>query len=77
MKVNIILFGQLTEITGADTVTLEGVVDTDSLVETLHGNYPALINSKYVMAVDKKVISKNTLLTHNCTVALLPPFSGG
>ena len=77
MKVNIILFGQLTDITGADTVTLEDVVDTDSLVVTLHENYPALINSKYVIAVDKKVISANTLLTNNCTVALLPPFSGG
>jgi len=77
MKVKILLFGQLTDITGADTITLEGVVDTDSLAASLHGNYPGLINAKYVIAVDKKVISENTLLVNNSTVALLPPFSGG
>ncbi|MBC7888691.1 MAG: MoaD/ThiS family protein [Ferruginibacter sp.] len=77
MKVNIILFGQLTDITGADTVTLENILDTDNLVSTLHKSYPAFIHSKYVIAVDKKVISENTPLLNNCTVALLPPFSGG
>lgn len=77
MKINILLFGQLTEITGADTVTLESIVDTDSLVSTLHASYSALANAKYVIAVDKKLITENTLLSDNCTVALLPPFSGG
>jgi sulfur-carrier protein len=77
MKVNILLFGQLTDITGADTITLEDVADTDNLVLTLHKSYPALINSKYAIAVEKKIITENTLLTNNCTVALLPPFSGG
>ncbi|MEP7109661.1 MAG: MoaD/ThiS family protein [Ferruginibacter sp.] len=77
MKVNILIFGQLTDITGAGIVTLENIADTDNLVATLHGNYPGLINSKYLIAVDKKVISENTPLFDNCTIALLPPFSGG
>ncbi|MEP7143999.1 MAG: MoaD/ThiS family protein [Ferruginibacter sp.] len=77
MKVNIILFGQLTDIAGTDNFTLENVADTDGLVAKLHKSYPPLINSKYVIAVDKNIISTNTLLTNNCTVALLPPFSGG
>ena len=77
MKVNILLFGQLTEIAGADTVALDNVPDTDRLVAILLENYPALVNSKYTIAVDKKVITENTPLTNNCTVALLPPFSGG
>ncbi len=77
MKVNIILFGQLTDISLTDTITLEGIGDTDHVIETLQKTYPALANSKYIIAVDKKVISENTLLTNNCTVALLPPFSGG
>lgn len=77
MKVNIILFGQLTDITGADTFTMEGVADTAGLIKKLHDDYPALSNSKYIIAIDKKVIAENTVLTDNCTVALLPPFSGG
>ncbi|MEO6729588.1 MAG: MoaD/ThiS family protein [Ferruginibacter sp.] len=77
MKVNIILFGQLTDITGTDTFTVEGVDDTTGLTNKLQDDYPALSNSKYIIAIDKKVIAENTVLTENCTVALLPPFSGG
>jgi len=77
MKVHILLFGQLTDITRTDTIVLEDVKDTDNLVMALHAKYPALVNTKYLIAVDKKVISVNTPLTDNCPVALLPPFSGG
>jgi sulfur-carrier protein len=77
MKVNIILFGQLTDIAGAESFVIEDSIDTDSLVIALQKKYPALINAKYLIAVDKKVIQTNTLLPDNCTVALLPPFSGG
>ncbi len=77
MNITIRLFGQLTDITGADTLSLQGAVDTDALVTILEKNYPALVNSRYIIAVDKKVISANTPLTEHSTVALLPPFSGG
>jgi sulfur-carrier protein len=39
--------------------------------------YPALASEKFVIAVDKKTIATNTALMDHCTVALLPPFSGG
>jgi len=77
MKVNILLFGQLTDITGEDSFVMEDIFDTDSMAIFLQKNYPALINTKYLIAVDKKIIATNTLLPDNCTVALLPPFSGG
>jgi len=76
MPVNIIIFGQLTDIAG-NSLSLEGVADTDQLVNKLNELYPALADKKYLVAVDKKVISGNTVLTSNNTVALLPPFSGG
>ena len=71
------LFGQLTDIAGTDMVTMDGIADTDDLVHVLQTEYPALVNSKYVIAVDKKVISTNTPLSNNSMIALLPPFSGG
>jgi len=77
MKVNIILFGQLVDITGVDSFVMEDTFDTNCLVISLQKSYPAIMNAKYLIAVDKKVIEKNTLLPDNCTVALLPPFSGG
>jgi molybdopterin converting factor small subunit len=76
MPVNIVVFGQLTDITGS-SLSLENVTDTDALLSQLNGLYPALAEKKYVIAVDKRVVSTNTALTDDATVALLPPFSGG
>ncbi len=77
MQLTILFFGQLTDITGQQSVQLQDVADTDALAIRLHQQFPALANSKYAIAIDKKVINSNTLLTNNCHVALLPPFSGG
>ena len=77
MTVHIMLFGQLADITRVDKITVENCLDTDSMVKSLQNTYPALIQSTFVIAVDKKIISSNTSLTDQCTVALLPPFSGG
>jgi molybdopterin converting factor small subunit len=76
MQVNIIIFGQLTDILGT-ALSLDNIADTDSLVSVLNKNYPALTDKKYAIAVDKKVINQNTALDATSTVALLPPFSGG
>ena len=76
MTINIIIFGQLAEIAGS-TLSLENVTDTNTLVKELHSLYPALSDSKYVIAVNNKMVNENTILDENSTVALLPPFSGG
>jgi len=76
MPLNIIIFGQLTDITGR-SLSLDNITDTDNLVRQLNKLYPALADKKYVIAVDKQVVTTNTVLTNNNTVALLPPFSGG
>jgi molybdopterin converting factor small subunit len=76
MSVQVLFFGKLVEITGA-SVVLEKIHDTDELLQQLRQTYPALATEKYLIAVDKRMITANTVLTNNCTVALLPPFSGG
>ena len=76
MSINVILFGKLADIAG-NSVSVTNIADTDRLVDALHKDYPALANTKYVIAVDKQVIKENTILNNNSTVALLPPFSGG
>lgn len=77
MKINIIVFGQLTDIIGNDNLVVSDTKDTDSLMEQLHKLYPALADTKFLVAVDKQLITANTILTNNSTIALLPPFSGG
>ncbi len=76
MQIQVILFGQLADIAG-HTVIVNDISDTDSLVNSLHKSYPELANAKYIIAVNRQVINKNTGLTADSVVALLPPFSGG
>ncbi len=77
MQINVLLFGQLVDITGSATITLKDVRDTNELIQQLHSFYPALKNMKYAIAVNKQIISGNIRLDNNIEVALLPPFSGG
>jgi len=76
MSVKVIMFGKLVDIAGS-SVYVEEVKDTDSLVSSLNKTYPALANTKYVIAVNKTVINQNTVVDKNSEIALLPPFSGG
>ena len=73
----IILFGQLTDITGSNTIAVETATDTDGLVSALNKLYPAMTDIKYIIAVDKKIIRANTIISETSNIALLPPFSGG
>ncbi len=77
MKLRVILFGQLSDITGSSNLLLESITDIKSLREVLHKQYPYLATMKYIIAVDKKVIEGDMILDEKNTVALLPPFSGG
>lgn len=76
MRVEVLFFGKLVEIAGS-SVAITDVQTTDELLEQLRSKFPLLAAEKYIVAVDKRTISANTSLTDNCTVALLPPFSGG
>lgn len=76
MSLKVIMFGRLADIAG-NAVAIDDVADTDSLVNELNKKYPALSSSKFVIAVNKEIIKKNTPLNSTSVVALLPPFSGG
>jgi sulfur-carrier protein len=76
MRVEVLFFGKLIEIAGS-SVILNEVQTTDELLQQLGLQFPALAAENYIVAVDKKTITENTILNDGCTVALLPPFSGG
>jgi len=73
----ILFFGQLAELTGVNTIALEEIKDTNSLLAELKLRYPGLENGSIAIAVDKKIVQDNTPLQAHNSVALLPPFSGG
>ena len=77
MQVKILIFGQLAEIVSDHTLTIADIADTNSLVKELNKRYPALVQARYIIAVDKQTVTTNTNLKDGSTVALLPPFSGG
>jgi molybdopterin converting factor small subunit len=77
MQVNVILFGQFKELAGNDNLLFQNVPDTGHLLAAMQEKYPAMAGKKFIIAVDKKVVSKNTVLKNNSTVAVMPPFSGG
>ncbi|MGE5108942.1 MAG: MoaD/ThiS family protein [Sphingobacteriales bacterium] len=76
MQVNVIIFGQLCDLLGENLI-LHDIADTNNLTAILIEKYPKLADAKYIIAVNKKLVTENISLTNNCTVALLPPFSGG
>jgi len=75
--ITVMVFGQLADIIQCKQLDIKEAADTQALVRQLEDQYPRLTQSKYVIAVNKRVITENTELINGATVALLPPFSGG
>ena len=76
-KVKILLFGILAEKARTGEIFFPHAKDTDTLIFSLKNTYPDFHLLKFSVAINKKIISGNTLLNHHDEIALLPPFSGG
>lgn len=77
MRIKILLFGQLKERLGADFIEIEGVMDSNVLMDKLRSEFPVLSDISFRVAVDKNLVSEKVVLSEKSEVALLPPFSGG
>lgn len=73
----IILFGQLADIAGTQKIEVEPVSNTHELSHLLEARFPGLAGLRYMIAVNKQLVTEQTLLQGNETIALMPPFSGG
>lgn len=76
MKIELLAFGKIAEVVG-DKQQLEGITDTASLQDLLQEKYPQLTGLPFRIAVNKVIVSGNTMLQDDAVVALMPPFSGG
>ncbi|KIC91518.1 MoaD/ThiS family protein [Flavihumibacter sp. ZG627] len=76
-EINIMVFGQLAELTGSTSVRVNLPEDTESLKKLLLQQFPVLVNYNFIIAVDKRTITENSNLYEGATIAILPPFSGG
>ena len=71
------VFGQLVDIIGSNSFETDHISSTDELIKNLQAKFPVLKNSKYKVAVNKRIVQSNTSLQQDAEIALLPPFSGG
>lgn len=77
MKVKVLIFGLLKDVTHSPVCELNDVSDTDQVIAEMNKRYPGLEKMKYLVAVEKEIIQGNTPLKDSYTIALLPPYSGG
>lgn len=77
MVITVYFFGSLVDVTGQSKQDFNSLVDTDSLKLHLQKEYPALVSTKYFIAVNQQMIQVNRVLTNGDIVAFMPPFSGG
>ena len=79
MKVKVLYFAQIAEITGksSEEIILESGNTSTDLIEILKNKYPAIGKQKYKLAVNQTLAQKEKVLKDNEEVALLPPFAGG
>ena len=75
--IKVMIYGQLEDVTGASVITLVNISDTDMLTENLFIQFPLLKHKKFLVAVNKQVVTEKTTFDSNAEIALLPPFSGG
>lgn len=74
---NILVFGQLTDITKGSAISIGKANDTEALLEMLYHHYPLLKQKEFLIAVDKIIVNEKSEIRENAQIALLPPFSGG
>ncbi|WP_406827282.1 MoaD/ThiS family protein [Pedobacter sp. KACC 23697] len=77
MEIEIISFGQITEFISRQKIVIDGIADTDALKQYLEDQFPALKGTKYKLALNKNIVQRNTEITNQATIAIMPPFSGG
>lgn len=77
MKTEILFFGQLTDITQCHSMSMDHVRDSEELQKKLFEIFPQLKNSKFMIAINNKIIRSNTEILSDSKIAIMPPFSGG
>lgn len=73
---DILLFGSIAEKAGSPILRLEA----SSLAElhaALIARVPELRTMRYAIAVDRRVVTTDLVLTGSEEIAVLPPFAGG
>jgi len=75
MKIQI--YGELTDVFGADNYAIDLAVTVSDLKEKLEQIFPELKNYVYLVVINDEITQGNRSIPPCAEVALLPPYSGG
>ena len=77
MKVNVLFFGALVEVTKLSSMVVNDVAKSEEAIELLHKKFPLLCHYKFSMALNQNFLTDSENLNDGDELALLPPFAGG
>jgi molybdopterin converting factor small subunit len=77
IRMRIKAFGPSATWLPGDIVLTQVFRNVGELRQYLLATYPALREIRFALAVNQKLADSDTLLSEDCEVAILPPFSGG
>jgi sulfur-carrier protein len=77
MRVTVLFFGVLAEVTGTALKIYEDVKTLEYLKMRIADDYPETVHYSFRMAVNNEISDEDTSLKDGDEVAFLPPFAGG
>ena len=77
MIIEVQFFGQLIDKTGKSSIQIEHTASLTQLKKTLFSDFPLLKDSKFIIAINNKMVTEHSAIPEDAKIALMPPFSGG
>ena len=77
MKVTVLFFGVLTDVTGMSLKVYEGADTLEHLKMRVADDYPETVHYSFRVAVNNEISDGDMQLKDGDEVAFLPPFAGG
>jgi molybdopterin converting factor small subunit len=77
MKVKVLFFGVLSEVTGTGTKYYDDVKSIEHLKLRTADDYPEIVHYNFQVSLNNEIIKSDTPLKDGDEIAFLPPFAGG
>ena len=77
MKVKVLFFGVLSEVTGTGIKFYDDVKTIEHLKLRVSDDYPEVIHYKFNVSINNELINSDAALKNGDEIAFLPPFAGG
>lgn len=77
MKIKVLFFGVLSEVTGTGIKIYEGVKSMSQLKQEISDDYPELVHYNFRISLNNEIIQSDAPLSDGDEIACLPPFAGG